>query len=187
MKYGANYIVKTLKDDFNKEIENKIKEVKYDLEDSIIESPSGLTRRQSKIGFLKNDNDFLQKFISLANEINKECEWDWEIDAIEPLQYSEYTKGHEYDWHVDQHAKPYDDGRIRKMSFTYFINDTFSGGDFDIEIGHPNQEKDQRYNTIEAKKGYIVFFQSDLYHRVRPIIKGKRKSLVGWILGPKFK
>ena len=44
----------------------------------------------------------------------------------------------------------------------------------------------KKLTTKIQKKYEGIFFQSDWFHRVRPVTKGIRKSLVGWILGPKF-
>ena len=45
------------------------------------------------------------------------------IDNIEPLQYSEYDASQEYGWHQDVNNTPYADGRVRKMSFSIFVNE----------------------------------------------------------------
>jgi PKHD-type hydroxylase len=37
------------------------------------------------------------------------------------------------------------------------------------------------------KRGSIMFFPSFLLHRVAEVTEGKRKSLVGWVTGPKFR
>ena len=45
-----------------------------------------------------------------------------------------------------------------------------------------------RYVEIKnPQKENCVIFHSDTWHRVRPVTKGVRKSLVGWILGNQFK
>jgi PKHD-type hydroxylase len=59
----------------------------------------------------------------------------------------------------------------------------FEGGEFEVNTG---QEKDAE--TVELKKGRIIAVSIFwMIHRVAPVTKGKRKSLVIWILGPKFK
>jgi len=37
------------------------------------------------------------------------------------------------------------------------------------------------------KKGDIIVFPSFMVHRVKPVTKGTRKSIVIWVLGPKFR
>ena len=70
---------------------------------------------------------------------------------------------------------------------------------FEIEIGNPNQEirtrtivagkskKQLDETTMQLPVGSGLFFQSSYFHRVLPVKTGLRKSLVGWVLGPKFK
>ena len=40
---------------------------------------------------------------------------------------------------------------------------------------------------MQLPVGSGLFFQSSYFHRVLPVKTGLRKSLVGWVLGPKFK
>ena len=77
-------------------------------------------------------------------------------------------------------------GSIRKISMTLFMNnpDEYEGGEFDLELFEP--EKQPRYETFKLKKGSAIFFQSDSWHRVRPVSSGVRKSLVAWYSGPTF-
>ena len=79
------------------------------------------------------------------------------------------------------------------------LNDEYTGGGFEIEIGNPNQEirtrtivagkskKQLDETTMQLPVGSGLFFQSSYFHRVLPVKTGLRKSLVGWVLGPKFK
>ena len=39
----------------------------------------------------------------------------------------------------------------------------------------------------KLKQGQAIFFASWLQHRVKPVTKGERKSLVMWFGGPPFK
>ena len=43
-----------------------------------------------------------------------------------------------------------------------------------------------RYHSFKLPKRSIVLFQSDLWHRVRPITSGVRKTLVVWFIGPPY-
>ena len=68
---------------------------------------------------------------------------------------------------------------IRKLSFTVLLNDDFEGGEFEI---HTTQK-----TVLELKKKDVVVFHADTPHRVKPVTKGTRHSLVGWIQGPPYK
>jgi PKHD-type hydroxylase len=39
--------------------------------------------------------------------------------------------------------------------------------------------------TANKKYGSITFFDSRMLHEVTPVTSGFRKSIVGWILGPR--
>jgi PKHD-type hydroxylase len=40
---------------------------------------------------------------------------------------------------------------------------------------------------IEQKRGRIILFPSFLLHKIHPVTKGYRKSIVAWVEGPKFR
>lgn len=147
--------------------------------------PNGITRRSASVTWIKEPS-LIAPFFELAKQINRETAWDFDIDVLEPLQYTEYRQGDEYGWHCDQHRTPYPDSRVRKFSFSVFLNDDFDGGAFDLEVHAPNVA--ERSVTFDKMKpGTALFFQADLWHRVRPVSSGVRRSLVGWVLGKKFR
>ena len=45
-------------------------------------------------------------------------------------------------------------------------------------------KKNVDITPIEAKAGDIIFFCSGMEHRVAPVTKGIRYSLVNWFVGP---
>jgi predicted 2-oxoglutarate/Fe(II)-dependent dioxygenase YbiX len=146
------------------------------LEDGVITEESGKVKRNSKVFFIK-DNKTCKEIFNLINETTV-----IQLTDIEPLQYSEYGVGGEYGWHRDVHEKPYPNGLVRKMSFSTILNDDFEGGEFDIETKNPADKK--RYDTFDNKKHNTIIFPSHMWHRVRPVKFGVRKSIVGWVLGP---
>ena len=99
------------------------------------------------------------------------------------FQYTTYDKTGKYDWHMDTSLgrDPSNLQETRKLSMTICLNDDYVGGEFQINMG---QEKDAQ--TLPAKKGRAFFFPSFIIHRVAPVKKGVRKSLVVWVTGPKF-
>ena len=65
----------------------------------------------------------------------------------------------------------------------------YKGGEleFDFRNTDPDQKPNiQKCNAITSK-GSIVVFPSDVWHRVCPVKKGTRYSLVVWNLGWPFK
>lgn len=101
----------------------------------------------------------------------------------EPMQlgvYTENQQGH-YDWHID--AAPTDNNVPRKLSIAMLLSDLseFEGGEFQVKT---NTDAVQ---TLETQKGRAWFFPSYTLHRVAPVTKGTRRSLVLWVGGPPFK
>ena len=57
----------------------------------------------------------------------------------------------------------------------------------EYEGGELQLKSKNSITTVSKKKGTIIFFPSFMLHRVTPVTKGVRHSLVGWITGPPFK
>ena len=104
------------------------------------------------------------------------------VQITEPAQFTEYPKGGFYDWHMDLNAFGQTGQHpIRKISMTCLLSDPseFSGGDLVFD--------DAGKNKIQLKQGQAIFFASFMRHRVEPVKKGVRRSLVMWFGGPPFK
>jgi PKHD-type hydroxylase len=140
-----------------------------------INDASGLTKRNSSVSWIK-DRTICQRVFSVIKNKTKDFS-NLYLDNIEPLQYSEYG------WHQDLNNKPYEDGRIRKISFSIFLNSNFEGGEFDLEVHGPDA-KPRYVSEWKRINENCVIFNSDMWHRVRPVKSGVRKSIVGWLLGP---
>lgn len=101
----------------------------------------------------------------------------------EPMQLSVYTdtqQGH-YDWHIDAN---FSNNEVpRKLSMVMLLSDPseFEGGEFQVKT------MSDEARTLECKKGRAWFFSSNTLHRVAPVTKGVRRSLVLWIGGPAFR
>ena len=124
-------------------------------------------------------------------EANKKAGWNLNMKAAESMQITRYKKGGFYAFHKDgnaDHLSVYDKpgnsfmhGHVRKISMSIILNDNFEGGAF--EFASYNKEKCS-ITPIEAKAGDIIFFPSGMEHRVAPVTKGVRYSLVNWFVGP---
>jgi len=183
MRYGKWFMSYELSPQFLSTVEDFVR--RQAREPSRVENQDANTRRRSDVVWIR-EPDLLAAALIVAKVANKDAGWDFDLDVVEPLQYTEYSPSDEYGWHTDQADAPYPDMRVRKVSFSVFLNDEFEGGQFDLEVYGPNVE--QRALTFEKlKPGTAIFFQSDMWHRVRPITSGLRKSLVGWVLGTKFR
>ena len=98
----------------------------------------------------------------------------------EPAQFTEYPKGGFYDWHMDLDVSGAFEPPVRKISMTILLSDpsTFKGGE--LEFMEKNKIPD-------LKQGQAIFFASFIRHRVAPVKKGMRRSLVMWFGGTPFK
>jgi PKHD-type hydroxylase len=143
--------------------------------------------RISNVGFHERNNDTAWIFDRLNDVITKanNAYYGFDLNGYQSFQYTTYTdtqKGH-YDWHMDSEIghEPYG-LEIRKLSLTLLLNDEFEGGKFHINTG-----SEHKSNEVPAIKGRCIFFPSFMIHRVAPVTRGVRKSLVVWVTGPKFK
>jgi len=102
------------------------------------------------------------------------------VQITEPAQFTEYPKGGFYDWHMDLDVNGQHEPPVRKISMTCLLSDpsTFTGGELEF------MEKNKIPNL---KQGQAIFFASFLRHRVAPVKKGVRRSLVMWFGGQPFK
>ena len=75
-------------------------------------------------------------------------------------------------------------GHVRKLSMTTLLSDGHEGGEF--EFACYAKEKCSIAAPKFNKVGSIIVFPSIMEHRVAPVTKGVRYSLVTWFLGPPF-
>jgi len=102
------------------------------------------------------------------------------MQLTEPAQYTEYPEGGFYDWHMDSEINCVNEPPVRKISMTCLLSheSEFEGGG--LEIGKDG-------DIVRPKQGQAVFFASFIRHRVVPITRGIRKSLVMWFGGTPLK
>lgn len=113
--------------------------------------------------------------------------FNFDLNGYEAFQYTEYKKNGEYNFHTDMadffDPKVHADTESRKLSLSLILNEPgkdFEGGDFQTQTSN-------EITTHESVKGRMFVFPSYVVHRISPITKGTRKSLVVWVKGPKFK
>lgn len=78
-------------------------------------------------------------------------------------------------WHLDLGG---DNLSTRKLSFSVQLShpDEYDGGELELNLAH---------STVVAPRtqGTLVVFPSFLVHRVAPVTRGVRRSLVSWASG----
>ncbi len=145
------------------------------------------TIRNSQVAFL---NKYQHKAIydivyDLGVEANNQA-YGFDVNSLETCQFTLYDssiKGH-YDWHTDT---PWvtDNMFHRKISVVIQLSDPndYEGGVLEIKDAKLNEEQKEAM----MQKGSVITFPSFAEHRVTPVTKGKRMSLIGWLLGAKFR
>lgn len=138
--------------------------------------------RKSSVMFIENskDNDWIyNKLAGLAVNCNNERYWFDLLGFHQELQLTRYSAGYFFEWHLDFGA-----GEIsaRKLSMTIQLSDPndYEGGDLQFMIN-------QNIVNAPREKGTVIIFPSFIMHRVTPITKGTRQSIVGWVSGPPYK
>ena len=146
---------------------------------------------------------FLWHYVMMANRQN----FLYDIEHVDrnSLQYTVYNEGHFYGWHNDGGLpicyQPVSNGnqgsydeqtqdflsttceKVRKLSFSLLLSDpeTYEGGNFQLI------DENEKTYIAPRQKGSIILFDSRARHRVTPVRKGTRKSIVGWTIGPRWK
>lgn len=113
----------------------------------------------------------------------KHLDVDYKIDTLEQLQFGVYKPGDFMDWHLDRGTN--EGGYTIGVENNYMVNricggivmlshpDDYQGGDLQIKMG------ENIFPTNKAR-GSMVVLGSDVLHRVTPVIKGVRRTLVIW-------
>jgi PKHD-type hydroxylase len=102
------------------------------------------------------------------------------MQITEMAQYTEYPEGGFYEWHVDNDVNCQHEPPVRKISMTCLLSpeNEFEGGDLELMA---------EGKVAKIKQGHAIFFASFIRHRVKPVTRGIRKSLVMWFGGTPFK
>ena len=154
-------------------------------------------KRNSNIVWM-NDQWIYKEILPYVHTANRNAGWNFNWDFSESCQFTKYGPGQYYGWHCDSWNEPYADkdnpdtfGKIRKLSVTCSLSDPseYTGGELEFNFNDPEKTKKQNMRKcIEIlPKGSICVFPSFVWHRVCPVKKGTRYSLVIWNLGESFK
>jgi PKHD-type hydroxylase len=152
-------------------------------------------RRNSNISWL-NDSWIYDIFNPYINSANKNANWNFDWDWSENCQFTKYSKNQHYDWHCDSYTQPYAlpmdpnfNNKIRKLSLTCNLSDSkdYKGGELQFQFRNSSDPTKIDTCVEVLPRGSIIVFPSHIWHRVTPVTKGTRYSLVMWSLGYSFK
>ncbi|WP_394660021.1 2OG-Fe(II) oxygenase [uncultured Novosphingobium sp.] len=145
---------------------------------------SDLAYRTSSIRWLSphQEGAIVERIMQLVSASNRN-NFGVDIAGLHELQFTEYhaTNSGHYDWHHDvwlESVRPY----ARKLSVVVQLSSPaeYQGGAFEFfGIENPAAQF--------APRGSVLIFPSFLQHRVLPVTKGTRRSLVTWVEGPNWR
>jgi len=118
------------------------------------------------------------RLYDVSMEFN-EKHYQFDIEECSDLQLARYGSNQHYDWHTDIGADGYS---RRKLSIAVMMSDPkeFDGGALQFGGG-------KFTHSAPVTQGDGVLFPSWIRHRVEPVTRGERWTLVGWWLGPPFR
>ena len=147
-----------------------------------------ISRQRSTDVHFNNEKWIYDLVEPYMRKANKNAGWNYDISGMESYQIGKYSAdiSAHYDWHQDSLGtwnsinntpKMNLNGTTRKISMSLILNDDYEGGELEIWSS----------NKAAYKRGSIIFFPSWMNHRVTPVTKGTRYSLVVWFVGAPFK
>ena len=143
--------------------------------------------RKSKLAYIYRNEEtqwFFNRLQYLVDGVNSRY-YKFNLSGFDFIQYAEYNESDEgfYDYHMDTFmgGNNYHKGNVRKLSVSFLLNDDYEGGDFMINL---NQEKTSK--VLDTSQNCALVFPSFVLHKVTPVTKGVRKSIVVWVEGPNF-
>ena len=153
-------------------------------------------KRDSNIVWL-NDRWIYKEIQPFIHQANRLANWNFDWDFSESCQFTKYKLNQFYDWHCDSWEGAYANkdnqdtfGKIRKLSVTCSLSapEDYEGGELEFDFRNTDPDKPSIRKCAEiAARGSIVVFPSHVWHRVKPVTKGTRYSLVIWNLGYPFR
>ena len=151
---------------------------------------------------------FLWHYVNKANRENLLYDLT-NIDG-ENLQYTKYSEGQYYNWHNDAGISNYykpqyvansgnsdeDSDNLQVTDFLKTSCELVRKLSFTLQLSDPDEYEGGNVQLIDdsgksyiapRQRGTIILFDSRTQHRVIKVKKGVRKSIVGWVLGPRWR
>lgn len=115
---------------------------------------------------------FIKKLRECVTEINDKF-FKFKNNGLWNMGMYEYSNHPDYNnscsWHFD------DMSRGKRLGCAVVLHRAVEGGEFEIFNGEKV--------SIDVKVGEIVIFPAFFFHRVKPVLKGKRITLLTWMYG----
>lgn len=135
--------------------------------------------------------DLIVPYVQTAN---RNSGWNYDFNRWESAQFTIYGKNQYYHWHADTTPEPSveennNKGTLRKLSMSLQLSDEkeYSGGNLQFDLRDIKNKRGVITDKRLRQKGTLVVFPSYVWHRVTPVTKGTRYSLVMWFRGLPWK
>lgn len=175
--------------------------------DKVIELAKKLPENFATIGYDSKpaDESFRRSYVRWIDPTaNPEFRWlyekiwmyqikineDWfkfNVTSLPPLQFTEYDESYQGEYKLHQDVfwlTPKETHRKVSMVLQLTDPNEYEGGVLSFEHIH-HKPSDGDFAAMKTK-GALIAFPSFVHHRLEPVTKGKRYSLVAWFEGPKF-
>ena len=137
--------------------------------------------RRSELEWVRSSPDtkwVFEKLAHVASSINTQF-FGFNLTGFgEPIQLTNYNSERMgmYEWHQD-----FGGSISRKLTLVVQLTDPaeYEGGNLEVMTKMDTE-------TVPKRRGLISAFPSWTLHRVSPVVRGTRQSLVVWISGPDF-
>ena len=145
-------------------------------------------QRKTAVSFITDKENMMNEIVwGFIRQANAEF-FNYNLEYFQAIQFARYRDGGHYDWHQD--ASPQDlANEGRKLSLTMSLTDDtkYDGGLLQFYNGDkPYEDKDHDIEKDIKSVGTVIVFDSRDWHRVTPVTKGVRHSIVCWTVGPNF-
>jgi PKHD-type hydroxylase len=161
--------------------------------DSLALEPAQLTRtgnggiRTTQVAWVHRDartEDLYLRMEAIVLRLNTDL-FHFDLTGLTTMQYAVYRQEEAgyFDWHNDYGRYRGDPGQEpRKITMSLQISDgaAYDGCDLEVRAAHP-------IDVADRERGALMAFRANALHRVTPITRGVRKSLVIWAIGPEFR
>jgi PKHD-type hydroxylase len=107
----------------------------------------------------------------------------YDLSQLVTFQYAVYDGGGHFDWHKDYgraYGEPGQEPRKLTLSLQLSASADYDGCDLEVRGGN-------EVDSAPRERGCLIAFPANVLHRVTPLTRGVRKSLVIWAAGPEFR
>lgn len=128
--------------------------------------------------------DLYLRMEAIVLQLNADL-FHFELSGLTTMQYAVYRQDEAgyFDWHSDYGRYRGDPGQEpRKITMSLQLSDgaAYERCDLEVRTAHP-------IDVAARERGTLMAFRAYALHRVTPITRGVRKSLVAWAVGPEFR